>query len=122
MSNTKTRLTKAEVKAIRSKPNYYQLIKWDERDDQDEIVDSGVAAWVELPGVIEMSFPYPIDNPPTDNQLKEMFVAQDEENFISWANSDAHLSSYPQWSAIRHELAEWMERPCLTDLVITREE
>ena len=116
-----SRLSEEEVKAIREKPSYYDLINWDEREDRDEISDSGVVAWVELPGVIEIPFPYPLNNPPTDEQLREMFLKEDEERFIDWAQTPAHLSGYPYWPAIRQELAEWMERPCLLDLVITHE-
>ena len=117
-----SRLNEEQVKAIHAKTSYYDLINWDERDDKDLIIDSGVVAWVELPGVIEIPFPYLLNNPPTDEQLREMFLTQDEERFIDWAQTPAHLSGYPYWPAIRHELAEWMERPCLLDLVITREE
>ena len=122
MSNTKTRLTKAEVKAIQEKPSYYDLINFYEREDRDLIVDDGAAAWVSLDGVIELWFPLDYENPATEQQLKELFILADEEEFINRANTQGHLDGgYPHWPAIRHQLAEWLEQPCLDDLKVTFE-
>ena len=107
-----TRLTEEEAKAIREKPSYYDLINFhDESDAYYMALDNGPFAHVKLPGVTEARFPYHRNNPPTDQQLKEMFVATDEH--VLWDNGLETMDEC--------YLAEWLKRPCLYDLEIEHE-
>ena len=107
-----TRLSEWEVKALHEKPNYYQVINFhDESDAYYMALDNGPFAHVKLPGVTEARFPYHRNNPPTDQQLKEMFVTTDEHELYD--NGCETMDPC--------ELRDWLKNPCLYDLEIEHE-
>lgn len=100
--------------------NYYESINYDH--EQLEIKHGDVPiAWV-AHELIELPFPYDPEQPPTEQQLKELFITQPESEFIDRADCQGHSDAeFPSWSEIRHELAQFLKQPRLSELNVVFE-